>query len=85
MEQTLCICKACDKPFINEETEQFIYQLDLPKFARETAHDHMGELCVYCMRDQITKETGIVFVTVYEIQLQEKIMIWEENENADKI
>lgn len=83
MTTTLDICTACDKPFINEETKNFIYDLNLPLIARQSAEKHEGELCVYCMRDQITRDTGLLFVTVYEVQLHERIMIYGGNENEE--
>lgn len=79
---TINVCAGCENTYVSEETKSFIYSLNLPKYAAETAKDHEESLCVYCMRDQITRETGIVFVTCYEVVLQEKIMIWEEENNA---
>lgn len=79
---TMNMCACCEKPYVSEETETFIYSLNLPLSAAKVAEEHGDSLCIYCLRDQITRDTGIMFVTCYEVVLQEKIMIWEDENNA---
>jgi hypothetical protein len=80
MNNTLNICAKCDQPYILEEVKEFVVHINLPLEGEKSADKHKKELCIYCLRDTITRETGIPFVTVYEVILQEKIMVWTDQE-----
>tara|TARA_R100001079_G_scaffold30727_1_gene15674 strand:+ start:71 stop:316 length:246 start_codon:yes stop_codon:yes gene_type:complete len=72
-------CKSCDEPFDASETERFIYSLDLPSNVKREARRVEKKLCVPCLQDYITDEFGIKFLTIYEILLQEKTIIWSDD------
>ena len=85
-QMTIDTCAACEGIFAREDTENFISNVGLPKHVEEEAEEHTGYLCVDCMKERLGDLHGVTFASVYEIQIQEKILVYEsddDDENQD--